>query len=598
MKVLYVNAKRTPFYIVEFVDLVKILSLENPLNIERFFDHLQSEVNKGRYVAGFICYEVGYLLEERFQKFIDLKGKFEIPLACFGVYKKVIKRREFNEEVESFSKVFLEDLRFNVSEREYVDSVFKIKNYIESGDVYQVNYTFKTKFKLKGLPIDLFKNLLFSQRCEYGFYIEMEDIYILSLSPELFLKKNKENILSSPMKGTAKRGKNLYEDIKLKKFLKTDPKTQAENLMIVDLIRNDLGKICERGSVMVKELFKIKTYPTLHQVISTIKGTLKKEMNLFDIFKALFPCGSVTGAPKIRAMEIIYELEKEPRKIYTGTIGYVTPKGDFLFNVSIRTLLLKRINENIEGEAGIGSGIVWDSEPKKEHEECLLKARFFANPLQYFQLIETFLWCPFEENPLLKLHYARLKKSAIYFKFKIPEVLKSFDNFKKFINSEFFKKRLDLEKKYKARLLLFPSGEVRLEFLFYEPWKEGLKIIFIKRDFDLGIFHFYKTTVRGPLEENLAKAVKMGFDEVVFFDEKERLLEGSMSSIFLRIDGKLYTPPFKLGIVDGVLRKFLILKKEVIPKVVTLEDLKRAEEIYIGNAVRGLGKVTDWVILK
>lgn len=599
MRILKVNAKKIPYLVTEFVNSLKTLVLKDPLETESFFETLQREMKKGRYLVGFLCYELGYVFERRlWLSLLEFGKNLDLPLACFGVFEGMVKRKEFMVPSENLINGSLKELTFNLSKEEYVDAVRRIKDYIEAGDVYQVNYTFKTRFKFEGCPRVLFEKLLFSQRCEYAFYIETDEFILLSLSPELFLEKEKESILSAPMKGTARRGGTIYEDFEIKRWLRRDSKTWAENLMIVDLIRNDLGKICEEGSVTVDKLFKIKTYPTLHQVISTVKGRLKEGKSLFEIFKALFPCGSVTGAPKIRAMEIISELEREPRKVYTGAIGYINPRGDFLFNVAIRTLVLKRSEEGFEGEAGIGSGIVWDSDPEKEYEECLLKASFFTNPISYFELIETFLYEPSGENHLLELHYQRLRKSAKYFGFRIPKTLSSPKTLKTFIDLEFKRAGLSPQFKYKGRLLLSPSGEVRVQFLPFEPWARNLRAIFIKRDFNLGIFRFHKTTLRKELDESLKKARNMGFDEVIFFDEEGRLLEGAVSNIFLKINRKLYTPPLRLGIVDGVLRKSLILKRKVIPKVLTLNDLEKAEEIYLGNAVRSLGKVVDWFILK
>uniref|UniRef100_A0A7V5XFU4 Chorismate-utilising enzyme C-terminal domain-containing protein n=1 Tax=Thermodesulfobacterium geofontis TaxID=1295609 RepID=A0A7V5XFU4_9BACT len=315
--------------------------------------------------------------------------------------------------------------------------------------------------------------------------------------------------------------------------------------------------------------------------------------DLLEILKALFPCGSVTGVPKIRAMEIIAELEKEPRGVYTGAIGYINPNGNFLFNVAIRTLVFHKQSQALyHGEIGIGSGIVWDSDSDEEYKECLLKAKFFLNPFPYFQLIETFWFDPKKSNPLLKFHHQRLVLSAKYFGFKLPEVLQTFSNFKKYIS-----KKIPDQKKYKVRLLLHPEGKIDLSFLPYESWNKDLKVVFMKRDFDLGYLFYHKTTVRSNFEQALKKAKELGFDEVVFYDEKGRILEGSFSTFFAKKENKLYTPPLDLKILNGVLRKFLIKKGIALEQEIFLEDLKKFKEIYVGNAVRGLGKVEDWFIL-
>ena len=422
MKFIWVNAKAFPYKVLVFENPLEVLKLETSSQLTSFFDKLQNFVKRGFYACGFLTFELGYLLENRLKK---LLRKFNLPLAWFAIYSNptflFLNPSELKE-----NKFGIDSIALNISKNTYLGDLKKIKEYISSGDVYQVNYTFKLKFTFKGHPLELFYSLLFSQRCRYGFYIEEDDFLITSLSPELFLKKEGSFLISSPMKGTVKRGAPFRVDQRKKRELFLDEKNRAENVMIVDLLRNDLGKVCHPGEVWVEELFRVETYPTLHQMISTIKGRLCKE-DLLEILKALFPCGSVTGAPKIRAMEIIAELEKEPRGIYTGAIGYIDPKGDFLFNVAIRTLVFHKQSQSLyHGEIGIGSGVVWDSDTDEEYKECLLKAKFFLNPLPYFQLIETFWFDPNRINPLLKFHYHRLVQSAKYFEFKLPEFYKLF----------------------------------------------------------------------------------------------------------------------------------------------------------------------------
>ncbi|QER41897.1 aminodeoxychorismate synthase component I [Thermodesulfobacterium sp. TA1] len=589
MKFIWVNSETFPYQVLSFENPLEVLVLEDHLYTEKFFKKLQSFIKKGFYACGFLSYELGYLLEKKLN---HLFKKPNLPVGWFAIYPPP-QIFSVNPSCLRTTNFNLETFICDVSKTTYQKNIQKIKEYIVSGDVYQVNYTFKLKFTLRGHPLELFYQLLFSQRCKYGFFLEGKDFWIASLSPELFLKKEGPFLTTSPMKGTIKRAPLFILDQETKRKLWFDEKNRAENVMIVDLLRNDLGRVCFPGEVWVEELFKIETYPTLHQMISSIKGRLFTE-DLFEVFKALFPCGSVTGAPKIRAMEIIAELEKEPRGVYTGAIGYIDPKGNFLFNVGIRTLVFfKQGLDLYQGEAGIGSGIVWDSQPEKEYEECLLKAKFFLNPVPYFQLIETFWFKLNTPNPLLKFHYQRLIFSAKFFRFKLPESLKNFASFKSLIQE-----KIPDPKKYKVRFLLYPEGKIELSFLPFEGWKKELKIAFMKRNFDLSYFSYHKTTIRSPLDEALKKAKELGFDEVVFYDENGRILEGSFSTFFAKKDGKLFTPALNLKILDGVIRKYLIKKNIAIEQELFLEDLKRFSEIYIGNAVRGLGKVKDWFILK
>jgi len=586
-RALFVNAHHIPYEVFEFSDLQEELTLKSGENLEDFFNRAELLLKKGFYLCGFLSYELGYFFENRLK---SLNRTSRFPLAGFKAFKSFKRKRVFFKKVSENLKVA--NLNFNVSKEEYREAIKKIKEYISQGDVYQINYTFKAKFSFLGEPFELFKALLFSQRCKYACYLPFKDFWILSLSPERFLEKRGSILKSSPMKGTVKRGKSLREDDALKRFLKRDEKTQAENIMIVDLIRNDLGRCSLPGSVFVSELFKVETYPTLHQLISTVKGRLKNK-SLLKIFKGLFPCGSVTGAPKIRAMEIIAELEKEPREVYTGAVGIIFPNGDFTFNVAIRTLILKKLNGSpgYEGEAGIGSGVVWDSNEDAEYDECLLKARFFTNPILPFSLIET-MFVEGGRIKLLKYHYSRLKQSLKFFRLRIPEFLKTFKDFRKFLEKSLVEAGFSKIERLKLRLEVFPEGGWRLNFDKFEPWRESLKVLLVKRDYPATHLCYFKTSFRKHFDDWFKRAKSLGYDEVVFYDERGRLLEGTISSVFLKRGDKFVTPPLDLGVLRGVLREYMFKTKVAKEGEIYLEDLKEpGAEFYIGNAVRGLGKV-------
>jgi len=592
---LFVEAKKIPYKALIFEDCREIMVLSKEkkslAEIREYFHVLEKKIKEGFYALGFISYELGYLLEERLNK---LYWEPQTPLAYFALFKRWHKVQLHPQEVERNYSLQVKGL--NLSSKEYEEALRKIKNYIAQGDTYQVNFTAKLKFTLSGDPWSLFKALLFSQRCEYAFFMETPDFFLLSLSPELFLEKKGLRLLSAPMKGTLKRAPLLHQDELQKESLREDPKSRAENIMIVDLIRNDLGRIAIPGSVWVKELFQIKTYPTLHQMISLIEGTIK-EASLFDILKALFPCGSVTGAPKIRTMEIIRELEKEPRNVYTGAVGYLTPEGDFLFNVAIRTILLqKEKDQSFRGELGVGAGIVWDSHTEGEYEETLLKAKFLLDPIPYFQLLETFWWTQGRENPLLPYHFERLLSSAKYFQFSIPKELQSYASFKDFLRENL---REDTFQIFRIKLILSPTGELKLEKEAYEKlcWPKPIKVGLIRRKTPPHTFHYHKTTQRKEYNHLREEALRRGFTEIVFYNEANQLLEGTISNIFLEKEELLYTPPLELGILPGTLRRKLIEEKKAIEAPLTLEDLKKGATLYIGNSLRGLGKVEDWVIL-
>jgi len=332
--------------------------------LESIFNRMEDALNKGYYLAGFISYEAGYAFENIFSS----HQTYDFPLVCFGAYRTPHPLPLSLGERGEIEPPIVRIKRGEGIKQHYLSAIKTIKQHLAAGDTYQVNYTFKYKFNLNGSPFDLYQRLKKRQATPYSAFIETNDFTILSLSPELFFRKWGNKIKTKPMKGTAIPGRSQASR------LENDPKNQSENIMIVDLLRNDLGRIAKTGTVKTTKLFKVEKYQTLCQMTSTIEAEIPANIALYHLFRNVFPSGSVTGAPKIRTMQIIRELEKEERKIYTGSIGLITPDRDMVFNVAIRTILL----EGDKGEMGIGSGIVYDSDPGKEYEECLLKAGFFT----------------------------------------------------------------------------------------------------------------------------------------------------------------------------------------------------------------------------
>lgn len=331
----------------------------------------------GYYLAGFLSYEAGYAFEPVLQE----KDSFDFPLLSFGVYKEC-KKLPFKVS----GKLPALSGNFNLSRLDYYKDIGSIRDHIAAGDVYQITYCVKYKFDYADDPYQLYSSLLSFQPVPYPAYIECGDRRILSLSPEMFLQKSKDKIVVKPMKGTLFRDGSLHNRLLGGRWLRHDAKNRAENIMIVDLLRNDLGRICHPGTVKTTKLFEVARYRTVYQMTSTVEGKIRGQEPLFyDVFRALFPSGSVTGAPKIRAMQIIRGLEREERKIYTGTIGFITPSRDMFFNVPIRTLSLSVVSCSpderrdvllVNGEMGVGGGITHYSTAEGEYEECLVKARF------------------------------------------------------------------------------------------------------------------------------------------------------------------------------------------------------------------------------
>lgn len=345
-----------------------IISCFNPSSFRDSFQEIENAIQQGYYLAGFLSYEAGYYFEEKLKQ----DKNYDFPLIYMGVYDVPLDDKEINAKRCYFQNT-LKDLRLNIPKERYFSNIDAIRDYIAKGDVYQITYCIKLLFSFQGDLFPLYLNLLKDQPVPYPAYIETDKFHILSLSPEKFIKKISSRIVTKPMKGTWPRGNNAFLDIFAQMRFQYDRKNRAENVMIADLLRNDLGRI--GTDVKTLKLFEVTKYRTLYQMTSTVASRIDKDMPIYELFASLFPSGSVTGAPKIRAMEIIRELELEERKIYTGAIGYITPDRDLFFNIPIRTLL---IQDGI-GEMGIGGGIVWDSTPQGEWEEGLLKAKFLTN---------------------------------------------------------------------------------------------------------------------------------------------------------------------------------------------------------------------------
>ncbi|OIO33638.1 MAG: hypothetical protein AUJ70_02900 [Candidatus Omnitrophica bacterium CG1_02_40_15] len=350
-----------------FQDPEFIISCFNPASFIACFRDIENALKRGYYLAGFLSYEAGYYFEERLRE----DKTHDFPLIYLGAYKKPT-RYKICRAFKPFQNT-IENIQLNITQDDYSSNIQAIRDYIAQGEVYQITYCIKLLFKFCGDPFSLYNLLLKEQPVPYPAYIETGKFHILSCSPEMFIKKEFTHAVTKPMKGTWRRGDNMISDIAARLRFQYDFKNRAENVMIADLLRNDLGRV-GRG-IEAPKLFEVAKYKTLFQMTSTVTGHVGKDIPIYELFASLFPSGSVTGAPKIRAMQIIKELEREERKIYTGAIGYITPGRDIFFNIPIRTLLIR---EGI-GEMGIGGGIVWDSTPQGEWDEGMLKAKFLTD---------------------------------------------------------------------------------------------------------------------------------------------------------------------------------------------------------------------------
>jgi para-aminobenzoate synthetase / 4-amino-4-deoxychorismate lyase len=418
----------------------------------------------------------------------------------------------------------------------------------------------------------------------------------------LFGKKGGD-VTVRPMKGTMKRGKRLEEDYSHKQFLKSDLKNQSENVMIVDLLRNDLGHLMHHlpeGDVQVDSLFDVETYETLLQMTSTITGKSTPEalaeVPLQTFLKAIFPCGSVTGAPKIRTMEIIDELEQERRGIYTGAIGCLLPDGEIVFNVPIRTIVL----DGTRGEMGIGSGIVHDSDPRQEWQECLLKGQFLTRPQERFQLIETILWHPQHQYIVLDKHLERLERSAQYFLFQCNrgEIETALQQQAQHFGSAAKKLRLLLDKDGSFSIEVQDCSEPSL--LSLPPVPDATadtlpKIAFSRETVDSSsCWYYHKTSQRKLFNTEYRRAAEHNLFDVIFLNDKGFVTEGCITNIFIYSDGVYKTPPIDDGLLEGTMRQHLLEKSQVdvLEQSLTADDIKRAKAIYLCNSVRGVVQVS------
>ena len=560
-----------------YQDPVRIITCSDPQKVKETLALLDKTLDEGFHVAGYLAYELGYLLEAKLASLLP-KDRDQ-PLIWFGVFKAAQKlsAAQLTDLMDDWGKQphRISTPKAALSKRQYLAHIQTIQDHIRAGDVYQINYTFQQSFEYSGCEKALYARLRGRQQAKFGAMIATEDQHILSLSPELFYEAKAGIARTRPMKGTAPRAPQPSADKDICHWLCHDEKSKAENLMIVDLLRNDLSRISEIGSVKVTDLFTVETYPTLHQMTSTIESQLTPGTQFSNIIQALFPCGSVTGAPKVKAMEIINALETEPRGVYTGAVGYASAADGMRFNVAIRTLTL---GQDGTGKMGIGSGIVYDSKAQDEWAECHLKANFVTAPDQApFDLLETLKWSSNEGFVLLDKHLERLQDTADYFGY--PLDIKAV--------KQALETAASGAEDLRVRLTLNAAGVVKITT---QPLSGCDEMTYTVSDqiVDLDTpFTYHKTTNRAFYDK--ARAAQTA-DEVLFLNADGHLCEGSITNIFVEKNGQLLTPPVSAGILPGTLRCKLLETGQVLEAALTLKDLSPPNTVYLGNSVRGLVK--------
>lgn len=554
---------------------------ENPIEIIQAFDNesfIQAfekieNLRKNFYLLGYIRYEAK-------EVFLGRKIKSQYPLLYFEVFNNFQSKSETRGMV---GEAILQNiyLKSQIDCPVYKKAIEQIKEEIACGNTYQVNYTYDYKIETEMGGFDLYNSILPNQTTPYNAYIKNQYEEILCFSPELFFELEDNKIRTKPMKGTVERGETQQEDEKNIEFLKNDIKNRAENVMIVDLLRNDLGKIAKTGSVKVDRLFEVETHKTVHQMTSEVSAELDEGITLLEIFEAIFPCGSITGAPKINTMKIIDTLEVGSRDVYCGAIGLISAEKT-VFSVPIR-LLQRKKNEDFY-LCRVGGAIVWDSTPEDEWQETLTKIKFLHHcgkgtmsdeAIQKgADLVETIL----AENGDLKYkeeHFERMKKSAkalgFDFNSEILNIWPTQDGILRVLLSKdgaFNAQHLPLNEITTTRITVSTSSVNSNEPLLY-----------------------HKTTHRPWYDESMEKIKKGEIFDEIFFNEKGELTEGSRSNLLLQIGGKLFTPPVECGLLNGVMRQKMLAEGKIIEKKLYLDDLKKAEKVFCINSVRGILEV-------
>jgi para-aminobenzoate synthetase/4-amino-4-deoxychorismate lyase len=574
-----------------FTDPRSVISAQSIDDIPLLLKQLDNHEKKS-WTAGYLTYEASYGLEQRLSKLAERTAGFPEYRGWFGVFDTPYifdhERGKWNRPLPSpphFRGPFKQvpAIRHAITESSYKNKLQSIKRFIARGHTYQINFTYDVLLQTGCDEFDLYRQMRENQKTAYCSFISLDGLCVASFSPELFFRKNGRTIFVKPMKGTAARGRFQEEDSAMSEALLLDAKNRSENVMIVDLMRNDLGRICRIGSVKTPELFKVETLPTVLQMTSTVKGILKPTITSGQILKSLLPSGSVTGAPKIRSMEIISKLESGNRGVYCGAIGFISPRGEAEFSVPIRTL-------QSTGKKGlwkyrVGGAIVWDSKASEEWRECAIKTSFLTKQKPVFEIFESILW----NNRLVykKDHISRLMRSARYFDYPLdPTSLIS--------PLTGVEKKLLNHPRQKVRVFLDKNGKIRWDHsaLIGNNFSRPAPIIISPIPVDEhDPLMFHKTTIR-PWYDEASKVITQGlYFDVIFKNSKGEITEGGRSNIFIQKGKMLYTPPVTCGLLPGVLRASLIKRGKCQELILKQRDIEKADAIFCGNSVRGLVQV-------
>ena len=558
---------------------VETLVARAPREVPALLDRVEQRAARGLWAVGFVGYEAAPAFDAALLTHAPAAGP--APLAAFSLFAepRTLERLSVEGEAEIGRRAP------GIDEPSHALAIAEIHEAIAAGSTYQVNLVFPFNGSFSGRPSDLFVRLLTPDEAPYAALLEGESWAVASLSPELFFERSGGRVVMRPMKGTRPRGRFGAEDRRIAAELVASEKERAENLMIVDMVRNDLGRVAAPGSVALERVFAAERYPTVWQMTSTVAAA--SAAPLPELFAALFPCASVTGAPKPATMRWIRELEPEPRGAYCGAIGFVAPGGRARFAVGIRTLELDL--ERRRFRYGVGSGITWDSEAAAEWRECLDKARVLDGPPPAFQLVETMRYRPGRGIEHLDLHLERLAGSAEYFGFSLSETnRKTKASIEGEVRAEVLARCAELPmRSHRVRLLLSQDGELRIEATPHESDRRAWSVAIAQEPIpSMEIFAFHKTTNRAIYERARASA-PADVDEVLLVNERGELTEGTRTNLFVQFDGEWVTPPRDAGLLAGVFRERELRAGRVVESTLYPRDLRRAHRIRLGNALRG-----------
>lgn len=558
---------------LHFTALHEVVSVFRSDEVCAAIQHVTAAVeHDGLHAAGFIAYEAA----SAFDPSLPAKDDPAFPLLWFGLFEppRVTSAPPPADGIDLPAA-----WRSSITREEHYRCVQTIRARISAGDVYQANFTYRLRAATTAAPWDLFVHLLGEQAPPYAAFIDTGAWAVCSVSPELFLRLDGEQIESRPMKGTAHRGLWCEDDAAKAAALSASAKERAENVMIADMMRNDLGRVAVCGSVEVPSLFDVERYPAVWQMTSTVRA--RTTAPLEQILAATFPPASCTGAPKRRAMEIIAELETEPRRIYTGAIGFIAPGRRAQFSVAIRTLLIEKATG--QAEYGVGGGIVWDSEPNQEWDECAAKARTLSPRRRDFDLLETLRWTPDESYALLEHHLARLARSAQYFRFDVDLA---------HVREQLARLAASLPAApHRVRLEISHGGALHCQTALLDP--DALRF----RDIRLAenaidandVFLYHKTSRRRVYEQALQS--RPGSEDVLLYNAAGEITESTIANIAVEIDGVLCTPPLRCGLLPGTYRAWMLEQRRLQERTVCIEEALRSPCVYLMNAVRGMQQV-------